>query len=547
MTGRIGRRLALFLVLVAAGALALQDQLAARGGVADEEGSEGGGVEGRQEVCSDEAPSPLDAVAAAVAAASGPKASSEEETSRPSWPHLLPLTHSKVPVIQNERTIAHKSVYYGRIAIGYPESQEFKVVFDTGSAHAIVASIDCQETACLKHQRYNGSMSNTAVDINIDGSWVVNKDFRDTVTVGFGTGSVYADIVREVLCVNSGSGSPPLPSEASRHRICSAMHVLVARQMSVLFETATFDGIVGLSFPKLALSHDFSFLSCLAGVMGTSAPSQFAFFLADDASGRGSELAIGGYNAARLRGPLSWVPVSEPQEGHWKVSMSAVTIGGEALDICRGDACQGIVDTGTSHLGVPREDLRELILLLSRPAEETTDCREVEGAEITIWLSGLNLTLSPREYMRPLPLRAGTYLNKDHLDEWVTVPLLDESGNVEAVLADDANDTAIDGFTCTPRLFPVVLKPGKKIFLLGEPVLQRYYSVFDWVAESIGFGLADQEPEAASNGFDDNTLLQVSVLSGEADTRVDTQFAVRSTEGLDDATSVGLALGLAGL
>uniref|UniRef100_A0A7S2AIC3 Peptidase A1 domain-containing protein n=1 Tax=Alexandrium andersonii TaxID=327968 RepID=A0A7S2AIC3_9DINO len=316
--------------------------------------------------------------------------------------------------------------------------------------------------------------------------------------------------------------------------------------MSVLFETATFDGIVGLSFPKLALSKEFSFLSCLAGVMGDSGPERFAFFLADDESGRGSELAIGGHNPAHLLSPLSWVPVSDPQDGHWKVAMSAVTISGVQLAACDDGACEGIVDTGTSHLGVPREDLRELVLRLSRPAEETTDCRRVEGDEVVIQLSGLNLTLSPWEYMRPLPLRAGTFLNKDHLEEWVTVPLTNGSTPVEILLSEDGNETVPDSFTCTPRLFPVVLKPGKKIFLLGEPVLQRYYSVFDWGSESIAFGLADQRPqETASNDFDDSTLLQLSVLPEEGTVRVDPKFAVMSGEGLEDATSVSLSLGAA--
>jgi len=548
MAGRIRRRLTFGLACAAAGALALQEQLAGRGGAPDLEGAEDDLQEaGLAEVCDDASPPPLSADAVAKAAAAPQEAAGEAAGPDRGWPHLLPLTHSKVPVIQNERTVAYKSVYYGRISIGYPEPQEFKVVFDTGSAHAIVASISCSESSCLKHERYNSSMSRTAVDINIDGSWVTNKKVRDTVTVGFGTGSVYADVVREVVCLESTTAAGQGAPEAARRKICSGANVLVARQMSVLFETATFDGIVGLSFPKLALDTDFSFLNCLASVMGRIAPTQFAFFLADDDSGRGSELALGGHNPARMRGPLSWVAVTDAEEGHWKVSISAMSVGGRELSMCRDVECQGIVDTGTSHLGVPMEDLRDLVQLLSTPAELSTDCRAVAGEEIVIALPGLNLTLSPREYMRPLPLKAGTSLNKDHLDEWVIVPRIDANGTFLPEPEGEEDESLPAMYTCTPRLFPVVLKPGRKVFLLGEPVLQRYYSIFDWGSEAIGFALADQSPlvPEASDDFDGTALLQQSALPGAMDgVRVEPHFAVTAVDGLEDATSVSLSLGL---
>jgi len=471
-------------------------------------------------------------------------ASQQTQGLRPRWPHLVPLHHTKVPVIQNNRTVSHKSVYFGRISIGKPVPQEFKVVFDTGSAHAIVSSIDCQEKACLLHQRYNASLSESMLDINIDGSVAEDLNNRDTVTVGFGTGTVFADVIRDVVCLSSEvlgeEGQERIPEG-----ICSTSQMLIAREMSVLFETATFDGIVGLSFPKLALSDEFSFLSCLTRAMGSSAPPTFAFFLAEDASGSSSELALGGHNPARLLTPLSWVPISDPDEGHWKIDMKSVDVDGEALDMCSNGACKGIVDTGTSHLGVPKEDLRALVDRLSRPALESDDCRWIEAPTVTIQVNGMDLVLQPREYMRPLPLKVGTLLNKDHLDKWVTVPLV--KGNSSS----SANGTSDNDYTCTPRLFPVTLIPGRKIFLLGEPVLQRYYSVFDWGQERIGFGIANQDPVSeeaersgvATIGFDEATLLQVNVMPHISETEDVTPILVDGTDGLEDAMSLQVQVG----
>jgi len=483
---------ALRVLLVAGLARALQDGIVGRTDEAPEPDLDGPA----EELCSD-----------ASGGSEQARPAPAEEPAR-SWPHLLPLQHSRIPVVQDNRTVSFKSVYFGKMAIGKPEQQEFKVIFDTGSAHAIVSSINCQEPHCLLHQRYNSSLSSTMTDINIDGSTVLPGSPRDTVTVGFGTGSVFADAINDVVCLGWEDAS-------SGSRLCAETHMLIAREMSVLFETATFDGIVGLSFPKLALSSEFSFLSRLTRAMGEGAPECFAFFLADDDEGDRSELALGGWNPARLLTPLTYVPVTDPEQGHWTIAMHSVAVDGRPLEICADGGCQGIVDTGTSHLGVAKEDLRFLVELLSKPANETDNCRNVEGKTMVIEIDGMQLELSPREYMRQLPLRVGTLLNKDHEDEWVPVPFFGGGNGTVPMDNNTWPEDANESFTCTPRLFPVTLVPGKRIFLLGEPVLQKYYSVFDWGQERIGFGLADQrsvrgEDEAfATNGFDDSTLLQV--------------------------------------
>merc|ERR1719506_685799 len=48
---------------------------------------------------------------------------------------------------------------------------------------------------------------------------------------------------------------------------------------------------------------------------------------------------------------------------------------------------------------------------------------------------------------------------------------------------------------CRPRLMPVNMPAplGPKLFILGEPVLHRYYTVFDWAGPKIGFGVANNK------------------------------------------------------
>merc|ERR1719422_2598987 len=55
-----------------------------------------------------------------------------------------------------------------------------------------------------------------------------------------------------------------------------------------------------------------------------------------------------------------------------------------------------------------------------------------------------------------------------------------------------ASDEEVRRF-CSPRLMPVRLPAplGPKLFILGEPVLHRYYTVYDWENHRVGFSLAN--------------------------------------------------------
>merc|ERR1719313_2525743 len=110
-----------------------------------------------------------------------------------------------------------------------------------------------------------------------------------------------------------------------------------------------------------------------------------------------------------------------------------------------------------------------------------------------IELESINITLSAENYMRRLPLREGVNVgsatgvvlpaNDSHATASVTsepTPLLDE------------NQTAVTRH-CRPRIMPVNLPEpvGPKLFILGEPVLHRYYTVYDWTQLQVGFSLAN--------------------------------------------------------
>merc|ERR1740133_854714 len=126
------------------------------------------------------------------------------------------------------------------------------------------------------------------------------------------------------------------------------------------------------------------------------------------------------------------------------------------------------------------------------------DCRLADLPELEIELPGMNLTLHPETYMRRLPLREdvnvdsqkGVTMNSTDLD----MGLANTTTTTTVAPVLDANDAPGSvPRVCRPRLMPVNMPAplGPKLFILGEPVLHRYYTVFDWSGPKIGFGVAN--------------------------------------------------------
>jgi len=381
-------------------------------------------------------------------------------------PFLVPLRRELVPVVRGGRTVAHKSAYYGTVSLGAARPQEFSVVFDTGSGHVVVPSVDCKSEACLTKRRYNLTASEGASAINLGGQPVPPDELCDQVTIGFGTGTVTGEFAHERVCAG---GALQAAAGRKAEPPCGVMRVVMAVEMSEQpFKSFHFDGIFGLGLSSLALKPEFSFFGELARVSASIVP-RFGIYLAGGQDGEElSEIAMGGHNAARVRGPLAWAPVSNPQLGYWQIQVLSVHVGGREVALCRSNACRAIVDTGTSHLGVPKQHLAGLSELLSAPAMgDDVDCRQAAAPVLSIRVApNLTLELRPEDYMREEPYRSSRSLR-------------------EAAAPD------VRGL-CKPRLMPVNLQAplGPNLFILGEPVLRRYYTVYDWKDPHVGFGIA---------------------------------------------------------
>jgi len=373
--------------------------------------------------------------------------------------HTTLLRKQSIPVLKNNVTVATRTAYFGQISVGQPETQNFTVVFDTGSGHMILPSIACMSDACLGKQRFDRLVSDSAIDVNSDGASPQPGVERDHLAVTFGTGRVTGDFVRDVVCVGVASRRP---------LDCAQLHIVVAKNMSDdPFKAFGFDGVLGLGLANLSLAPEFSFFGQLS-MQHEAIAKRFALFLSPT-EGDPSEISFGGYNAKHLASPLQWAPVADANLGYWQISLRGVRVDGQPLPLCENGTCRAVLDSGSSLLGVPRSELRTMHRLLARVLPEehgSVDCRGVLGPSIVFDLGNFSIELTHQDYSRMAPT---------------------------ALLVAGGPPNHTRDF-CRAQLLPIdkVRSLGSAFFVMGEPVLRKFYTVYDWGQRRVGFGLARQ-------------------------------------------------------
>lgn len=419
------------------------------------------------------------------------------------------LRRQQIPLHSSGGVIYHKSAYYGTVLVGSPRQQKFDVVFDTGSGHLVLPSTMCHSDTCKAHRRYKRRSSQSAKDIDYDGSIVAPAQPRDQITVAFGTGEITGIFVEDIVCVEHQL--PQLPSTAeqgdsllqTRHselksktvvseeqaatvvnsdgqavpglkKGCVRLRTIAAIEMTEEpFSSFEFDGIMGLGLPGMSQTREFNFFATGTdhGAWNTSISNLFGVFLATS-NAEESEITFGGLRTDHIADgvtkELSWVDVQAPELGYWQVKIFAIRVGNTTLDFCE-EGCRAVVDTGTSLLAVPTDAAPALREGLKHPSSPDGTCKSLTGPEVHFDLGNFTITLGPRDYAR-------------------------------SQMADEMEDNATSPL-CVPMLMMMDLPEplGPKLFILGEPVLQRYYTGFDAKANRVGFAMAKHRAQQESS------------------------------------------------
>mmetsp|Transcript_96783 Transcript_96783/g.153205 ORF Transcript_96783/g.153205 Transcript_96783/m.153205 type:complete len:620 (+) Transcript_96783:70-1929(+) len=365
-----------------------------------------------------------------------------------------------------------KSFYTTRIFVGKSQSQALRVNLDTASGQVVLPDFECPTQACLEHRRYWHHQS--GVEVNADGSETDQESkTSDAMTIGFssldlGDGSITGILVNDSLCLALGFRETPDSKD------CTNISMVAATSLSdVPFRAAPYDGTIGLGLRGLSLRAGFNFLFSLGlhGNMDTNDADirsareaeqgllpRFALYYGQHFG----EAAFGGHNPTRLSSPLVWVPVLKPEDGFWQMQIASIRIGNRTLNACSRGTCRAIIDSGTSSIGIHASMLPEFASAF--PVSAFLSRTVCSGPDMHIGLQGnLQLTLKAQDYTQ-----------------------------------------SVRSSPCKPRFSSLDGLPDsfEGVLVIGEPLLRRYYTVFDWTPgdEKIAFGLAapveDNELEA---------------------------------------------------
>ncbi|XP_067272497.1 nothepsin [Pseudorasbora parva] len=325
--------------------------------------------------------------------------------------------------------------FFGLISLGTP-GQNFTVVFDTGSSDLWVPSSYCVSQACDMHRKFKAFESSTYV-----------RDGR-AFGIHYGSGHMLGVMAREQLKVGSVTVQNQMFGEA-------------VYEPGSSFVLTQFDGILGLGFPQLAQELGSPVFDSMVA-QGIVEEPVFSFYLRSKGSGLGGELLLGGVDETRFVPPITWAPVT--QKGYWQIRLDTVKVQG-ALRFCHHSihGCQAVVDTGTSLICGPAEDI--LLLQQFIGATPTTlgeyllDCARISSLPaVSFLINGVEFSLTGEQYVRRELLN-----NKE---------------------------ICFSGF----QSIDIPSKAGP-VWILGDVFLSQFYSIYDRGHNRVGLARLTRMPE----------------------------------------------------
>lgn len=352
--------------------------------------------------------------------------------------------------------VSVQSEYWGMIGMGTPP-QKFQVIFDTGSGNLILPSGQCQDEACLRHNQYVKLHSATGLDLTSPEDPVPpsSASGRDQVKITFGTGQVLGVFVHDQLCVGPG--------------LCWPSNFLAAvEESSTPFSDFAFDGIMGLGLPKMAEGKEWSIFVQMQEAKVLKRSVVGVFF---GNTGEKSDITFGGTRDDLIEGSIVYRPLMGDSPGYWQVFMDDIYLGEKQTGVCGTIGCKVAVDTGTSMLGAPSHIVDQLKGMI-----DLNNCSD--------------------EYIRALPnmnLKLGeltlTLTSDDYVNKWRT--------------------------GCALSLMKLDVPPPRgPLFIFGDPLLRKYYTVYDYDNMQVGFAKAKHGVQAHAIGatisFDASSLRNVS-------------------------------------
>lgn len=303
-------------------------------------------------------------------------------------------------------------------------SQRFKVIFDTGSSNVWVPSTQCR--SCI-HTKYDSSSSKTY------------KENGTLFEITYGSGSLSGFLSEDKLTLGDVEIDHQIFAEATN-------------TPGMAFMLGKFDGILGMGWPSISVNKITPPMQN-AIKQGKIEKGVFSFYLPMTADKFG-ELDIGGIDKKKYSGDLFYQNLSS--KSYWMIDMDGVY----AADTRIGDVTRAIVDSGTS--------------LIAGPSDDVAKFAEKIGAT-------------------KVPLGQGTYtIGCDKIDSLPDLEILIGSKSFPIPPQVYIIEQKIAFFkTCILGLIGFdIPHPKGPFWILGDVFMREYFTVFDIDNARVGFAKA---------------------------------------------------------
>ena len=304
------------------------------------------------------------------------------------------------------------------------------MIFDTGSSNLWVPSATCTDCSTSP-----GCCNHTRYDSSQSSTYTA---VGTPYVLPYGSGTVVGIISQDDLLWGGLDVSDQQFGESTQ-------------EPGDVWAEVDFDGILGMAYPVLSDPPGIvpPFDQLMAQKLVDS--PVFSTYLASNGS-NSSVLILGGVDASYYSGSVNYVAFNLLQGlfGYWLITGTDIKADGQSLSNCW--YCPLVVDTGTSVITGPPGYVEPLIAAIGTVEPDCSNRDMLPTIAFT--LNGIDMTLESSYYV---------------------------------IYGDDGTGQN----TC--QLGIESLDPGFPLWILGDPFLRKYYTVFDRQANQVGFATAIQQ------------------------------------------------------
>lgn len=309
---------------------------------------------------------------------------------------------------------------------------KFSFILDTGSGTTLLNEKRCTTIGCQTRKSFNSKASPTYSTIG------------RLIKINYAKGGVTIELAKDSFFFEDLQ----VPNQEFG----------VILNEEGLFQAASYDGIIGFSYPSLSDNTKPFFDRVIE--MQVLPKNLFALYLSRDTRVSPSRLFMGGFDHSLIEGKINYHPVVK--KTWWTLNLDAVLVNGKNSGLCsEKHKCTIIMDTGSSLMATPPWALNTLLSEIS----SYSDCRDINKfPDLTFVIDGQHYSLSAYEYVL-------TSLKKI---EYNPQP------NKNRILGD--SDCTF-GFS----LFDV----GKEnVWIAGDIFLSKYFTIYDRDNDRVGIAKA---------------------------------------------------------